>query len=138
MRFTPARVALSEERTRERLATWAARDLPIWITDSGPVGWFGLLPASEGKLELGFMIESAAWGQGLATAGAREIAQHAFRNLGVSALVARTDEENLGSQRVLAKLGFRYVETKISMDAVLGREIGTKFFEVGRGEFRAG
>ena len=59
------------------------------------------------EVELGYRFRRAAWGQGFATEAAAACLDHAFRTLGLAEVVAVVDPENLGSLRVIAKLGFR-------------------------------
>lgn len=61
----------------------------------------------DNDLELGYVIAPAFRGMGLATEIARSIAEYAFKRFGVPRVVAVTDPENLPSQRVLLKCGFR-------------------------------
>ena len=140
MRFTPSRVPQSEEQTRGRLAGQIARTdaltpFGIWLaesTDKAFVGWFMLVPAGDAQLELGFMIERSAAGKGFATEVGRALVAFAFSDPSITALTARTDEDNEPSQRVLVKLGFRYVDTVSAPDKVLGREVRTKRYELAR------
>ena len=58
-----------------------------------------------GELELGYVLKPEYWGQGLATEAARAIAEWAFANTGVTHIIAFTDPQNFGSQRVLERIG---------------------------------
>jgi ribosomal-protein-alanine N-acetyltransferase len=71
-------------------------------------GEAGLIPfGGEGPdVELGYAFGRAFWGRGLATEAARAVLAEAFGPLGLKRVVAVTKPANLGSQRVLAKLGF--------------------------------
>jgi RimJ/RimL family protein N-acetyltransferase len=60
--------------------------------------------------EIGWALEPAWWGRGIATeAGAASIAW-AFGDLGFARVVSITTEANTASRRVMAKLGFRLLE----------------------------
>lgn len=75
------------------------------------VGWFALTrPSGRGNTEaaLGFRLRPACWGRGLATEGAAALLDHGFQH-GVRKIRATTFELNVGSQRVLEKLGMRFV-----------------------------
>lgn len=61
----------------------------------------------ENDLELGYVIDPRFRGMGLATEIARGIAAYAFQRFPVPKVVAVTDPENLVSQKVLLKCGFR-------------------------------
>lgn len=66
--------------------------------------------ARNQSVNLGYDIQSKHWGHGFATEAAGAIIDHAFR-LGiigrVNRIEAKTIPENVGSERVLSKLGFQ-------------------------------
>lgn len=55
--------------------------------------------------ELGWIINKKYWGNGYITEAARELMNFAVKELKVSKLIARCDSENIGSYRVMEKLG---------------------------------
>lgn len=61
------------------------------------------------ELELGYVIVPEFWGRGLATEIAEHLARYAFGQFGVDKVVAVVDPDNLPSQNVLRKCGFRHV-----------------------------
>lgn len=73
------------------------------------VGEAGLFPLSPDgpDVALGYAFGSPWWGRGYATEASRAVIAEAFGSLGMKRLVAITREANVGSQRVLTKLGFR-------------------------------
>jgi RimJ/RimL family protein N-acetyltransferase len=77
------------------------------------VGWFSLraLEGLPGEAALGYRFCRAAWGQGLATEGARRLVDRGFQQGGLDRIVATTYEENLGSIRVMQKLGMWFVRS---------------------------
>jgi RimJ/RimL family protein N-acetyltransferase len=118
MRFTPMRRALSEEESRERLRKLVAREeswapLGVWCAETREgsfAGWFMVIPTSFDVPELGFMLPRRVWRQGYAA----EIGSELVRVFGSAGLVAVTDADNIGSHRVLEKLGFLRVEERES------------------------
>jgi ribosomal-protein-alanine N-acetyltransferase len=72
----------------------------------GEAGLFPLAPDGP-DVALGYAFGSAYWGRGYATEAARAVLAEAFGVLGLERVVAITREANLGSRRVLTKLGFR-------------------------------
>jgi len=58
-----------------------------------------------GELELGYVLKPEFWGQGLATEAARAVADWAFANTDADHIIAFTDPQNFGSQRVLERIG---------------------------------
>ena len=57
--------------------------------------------------ELGYRLSRRCWGQGLATAASRLLADRALDELGFDTLSARAMPDNLASRRVMEKVGLR-------------------------------
>ena len=120
MRYLTGAPVSREVVEREVLPRFLGRDqcspafgaLAAFDRDSGDfVGWFALTrPPGRGNTEasLGFRLKPEYWGSGLATEGATALLEHGFRH-GVRKVRATTYELNVGSQRVLEKLGMRLV-----------------------------
>jgi ribosomal-protein-alanine N-acetyltransferase len=112
-------------------------------------GWFALfekqnnrfvgqcgLQCLEGKadspdVELAFVIVKTEWGKGYATEAAREVAKFGFYSGGLKRVVAVSMMENVPSQRVLEKLGFRFVDKRF----LYGREV--MYYELTKSNFMA-
>ncbi len=74
------------------------------------IGWFVLRPTSDdptGELALGYRLRRSAWGQGYATEGARALIRLAFAEVGARRVMAGTYEHNVGSRRVMEKVGMQ-------------------------------
>lgn len=121
--FTPLQV---EDRVRLEMAGLAKHGVqygPVFLRATGElVGCCGFRPRASlpGVLELGFLFRPQFWGQGLATEAGRAAVEHAFGVLGVSALFAGHHPDNMGSGRVLQKLGFQ--RTHLELYPPTGRE----------------
>jgi RimJ/RimL family protein N-acetyltransferase len=74
--------------------------------DDTLVGVTGLRSVTDTKAELGFWIGKPYWGQGYATAAARQTLVFAFEDVGLEVVFARPLRRNAPSRRVLEKLGF--------------------------------
>jgi RimJ/RimL family protein N-acetyltransferase len=77
------------------------------------IGFIGLsIPAFKARfspcIEIGWRLAVEHWGQGLATEGARAVAQHAFRELSLEEIVSFTVPANTRSRRVMEKLGMTH------------------------------
>jgi RimJ/RimL family protein N-acetyltransferase len=72
------------------------------------VGEAGLKPLDDigPEIEIGYAFTPAVWGRGYATEAGRAIVAEAFGALGLDEIVGVTSEDNAGSRRVFAKLGF--------------------------------
>ena len=82
--------------------TWRAlrRDTGAFI------GWFTLkyIPGTV-EVEVGYRLRHAAWGQGFATEGARELVRYGFDDVGLYRIIGITHPDNVASQLVLMKSG---------------------------------
>lgn len=72
------------------------------------IGCCGLRPHGEMEYELGFHLRPKFWGQGYAEEAANAVMEYAFTVLGAEALFAGHNPKNIGSKKLLAKLGFSY------------------------------
>lgn len=57
------------------------------------------------RVEIGWQLDKAVWGQGIAPEAARAWLDHAWRGLALDEVVAFTAAINLPSQRVMQKIG---------------------------------
>lgn len=104
------------------------------------VGWFALF--DDGDLcgartaEVGYRLRRACWGQGYATEGVQALLVEAFERQAFDTVRAQTMATNLGSRRVLEKLGFAHVDTVFpdSLAHLAGGELGEVVYEIGRRE----
>lgn len=89
---------------------WLLRGHGLWTVElkSGgdPLGFvlIGFEPGDQ-EPELGYLFRPTAEGQGFATEAARGLRDHAFVAMGMDRLVSYIDPENLGSIRVVERLG---------------------------------
>ncbi len=117
-RLIVASGTLSNEQVRERLqheiATAQSHGMQYWpiflVEDGEHVGCCGLRPydPSRGILEVGVHIRSGHWNRGYALEATRAVMAYAFDTLSAAALFAGHNPTNVGSRRLLTKLGFRY------------------------------
>lgn len=70
------------------------------------VGRVNLIDVADGVAELGYRIAEKAAGKGLATEAVRAVCALAERTYGLTALRARTTDDNAASRTVLARTGF--------------------------------
>jgi ribosomal-protein-alanine N-acetyltransferase len=115
MRFTYC--ASTRQDTARQLEAYAARfaedGFAPWTVvcraDQRVVGWGGLNrdpKAPKWGTEVSYFFDPRYWGRGFATELVTASLQHAFRELGLSAVDAFTRPENRASARVLEKTGF--------------------------------
>jgi len=110
------------EETREWLkgaiATVAAGTDMVWAIEheGAPVGCVGLHAILWGvravrldRAELGYWIARPLWGKGLMTEAATVATRWAFETLGLHKVNVMCFDGNIGSQRVIEKVGFRFL-----------------------------
>lgn len=73
-------------------------------------GWCGLWILKEtNEIEVGYAIHKEFWGKGYATEAAERVLEYAFKDLGLTRVVAVAFPENLSSINVMKKLGMTCV-----------------------------
>ena len=72
------------------------------------IGWCALMQwnPDHRSATLGYCLDEASWGKGIATEATRALLQWAFATLNLNRVHAQTDTRNAASGRVLEKLGF--------------------------------
>lgn len=93
-------------------AAWAAgtsAPFAVHSVDGEPLGAIEVRPRGEdqGHATVGYWLRPEARGRGTATEAVRLVSGWAFAELGVGRLSLITDPENLASQRVAERAGFR-------------------------------
>jgi len=78
----------------------------------GSTDLMGLHEPPAGEAELGYILGREHWGQGLMTEAAALTVAAGFDDLRLDRIVAYADIENLGSCRVLEKIGMRRTGTE--------------------------
>jgi ribosomal-protein-alanine N-acetyltransferase len=102
--FTERHIALLAEQEAGLCACY------LLAGDDGSVlGRFNLYDIRDGTAELGYRVAEHVAGRGVATAAVRELCQLAAAQHRLRTLKAVTSLDNVASQRVLAKAGFRPV-----------------------------
>jgi RimJ/RimL family protein N-acetyltransferase len=90
------------------------RGYAMWAVDVRATGAFigqcGFQPleGTEPEVELAYHLNKASWGSGYATEAAMAVLLHGFRRVGLDRVIALVVPENIGSCRVLEKIGMRY------------------------------
>ena len=91
------------------------------ISENKFIGFCGLKYLEDlQEVDLGYRLMTKYWGQGLATEAARACVQYGFEELNVLNMIAFVLPENIGSVRVLEKLGFQY-EKEVEEDGILAK-----------------
>ncbi|MFJ8913315.1 GNAT family N-acetyltransferase [Amycolatopsis sp. NPDC102389] len=78
------------------------------------LGWFHFRPLRghhNDDPELGYRLNRSCWGKGYATEGSLALLEKGFTEFGAKRIWAATMAVNLGSRRVMEKVGMRHVRT---------------------------
>jgi RimJ/RimL family protein N-acetyltransferase len=111
----------SGARTREKtkntidaiLRHWDEHGFGIWALDHKMdgrlIGWCGLqMLEKTPEVEVAYLLAKAYWNQGLATEAARATIEYGLDRLKLDRIVAIARPENVGSSRVMEKVGMKY------------------------------
>ena len=114
----------------EALAKGATKELLVWIISQYEELGFGVLAVTlkennkllgfcglirqvvdnEQHIELGYRLDRAVWGQGMATEAAQAIKEYAFNQLNVPHLVSIIHVNNMASKQVAQKVGLSHMK----------------------------
>jgi RimJ/RimL family protein N-acetyltransferase len=86
----------------------------------------------ESALEIGWWVDPASWGRGVATEAALALRDEAFGELGAERMAARYQPDNLASGRVMVKLGMR-----VHSDTVGRAGEPVRVYEMSRADWHA-
>lgn len=93
---------------------WQARNFGVWAVIETATGEFlgdcGLMymPSVTHTIELMYAFGKSAWGKGYATESAQAAIRHGFDEIGLERIVALAEPENVGSRRVMEKIGMHF------------------------------
>ena len=73
------------------------------------IGMCGFLNEKYG-IDFGYRYSKDSWGRGLGFEAAKTVLHYGFSELGLEKVVGLTAEQNIGSIRILEKLGFKFEE----------------------------
>lgn len=108
-------------------------EIVLGITLNGElIGICGYTADPNGNAEIGYWIGQDYWGRGYATEAARALIKKGFFRDGVRRFHCAHFTENAGSQRVIAKLGFRLLGVSSGWCAARGMELPTLKYELRR------
>lgn len=107
-RLAQARAAIDE--AGRDLASGSALQLAIALRAdhrlAGSCALYDITPAQR-RATLGYLLAAPYWGKGLAREALGALLGHGFERLGLDRIEAEVTPDNVASQSVLARLGFR-------------------------------
>ena len=103
--------------------------------DNRAIGSIGLIPPAQShtkaagdEIEIGYWIGVPFWGQGLIPEAVRRLQEHAFIDLGCSAMWCGYYDGNEKSKRCQEKCGFTYHHTEENKPCALMGDVRTEHF----------
>ncbi|MGG3284347.1 GNAT family N-acetyltransferase [Paenibacillus solani] len=87
--------------------------------------------------EIGYVLARECWGQGLMTEAAAALLELGFGRMELERIQARCFSENIGSQRVMEKIGMSYEGTLRKGIKIKGRHWDIKMYSILKEEFQA-
>ena len=128
MRYTGNGQPVSRAETQSRLNSYIAHrqqhGFGLWAAIHKQhqllMGFCGLqLVHGHIEIEIGFRFARQYWQQGFATEAAGASLRYGFQILNLERIIGLTRKENVVSQRVLEKIGMRYLKDAWYYDALL-------------------
>jgi len=86
----------AELKPENRFVGWIGVTKPYWFSEMMPTP------------EIGWFVERAQWGRGLATEGAEAALRFAFDTVGIERVIGIYNAENAASGRVMEKIGMTF------------------------------
>src|SRR5262249_32189336 len=117
MRYIGVGGALTRDQARQRLDFmldhWRKHGFGMWTllnkADGAFIGRCGLRYVEDStEIELGYTLNKAYWGQGIATEASRGVVRYAFEVLKIGRLVALADPDHTASINVMKKVGMTF------------------------------
>jgi len=112
------RIIFLKEKEK-KLVDGCVASLTVCLKNGTPIGFTNLIiNEQENNAELSYIYDSDYWGNGYCTEVCNTLINIAFNELKLNAILADTVESNLKSQRVLEKLNFSFVNSRIEANGV--------------------
>ena len=85
----------------------------IWKETGEMMGWSGLQPLEDSdEIEVGYGMTKEFWGKGIGYEAGLFWLKYGFEKLGFERIVAVADKNNVGSWKIMEKLGMKYEKTE--------------------------
>ena len=135
MVWGPNKLKDSEDFVKSVLVS--SKEVPLYnhdfiatLKDGTVIGACGLYFKDLNKApSLGWVIDDLYWNMGYGTEMGSALLRYAFKHLSIPRVYATCDSENIGSSRVMEKIGMRFVGEKTSESPKLSKRI-EKIYEI--------
>jgi RimJ/RimL family protein N-acetyltransferase len=112
------------ERFQSHWAAWSYGLSAVeHLADGRMIGFIGLAHHRwyPDEVEIGWRLDRAYWGRGLATEGAAAVLRHAFGDLGLDHVISVAHRDNVASWRVMEKNGLSLRTAEVRADEETGK-----------------
>ncbi len=101
---------VQDQYAQHGMGRWA-----VVLRETGEfVGWSGLKYHPDAQeVDLGYRFSRKYWGQGIGLEAANACFEYGRTSLGLQRIVGRAVAENIGSVRILERLGFEYQRAEV-------------------------
>lgn len=101
--------AIINERMIKNWNLYKMSRLTVRLKDGTYLGWCGLKYFPDnGEVDLGYRFKKIFWGKGYATESSYSCLKYGFETLGLQKIIAKAMPENVGSIKVMQKLGMTF------------------------------
>ena len=109
-----ATLEMAQETVRGFIASYDDEHVYSWIMDIDDVivVTIGAYDYKDDQIEVGFSVVKGWQRRGLATAALKKVLEYLTENEGISCVTAWCAAENIGSQKVLEKVGMKFLCTE--------------------------
>lgn len=87
------------------------------------------------KAEIGYVLNRNYWGQGLVSEAIKEVIKFGFEILELNRIEGGCDTDNIGSEKVMLKAGFKYEGTLRKNEYIKGEFRDTKVYSIIKEDF---
>jgi RimJ/RimL family protein N-acetyltransferase len=98
------------------------------------IGWYILRPNPAKDVEVGYRLKKKFWGKGLASEGSRRLLNYGFHEKKLKKVFAITEPDHVVSQKILMKLGLKFIDTRPYEHLMLGK-ISVNYYECTADEY---
>jgi [ribosomal protein S5]-alanine N-acetyltransferase len=94
--------------------------LAVILKETGEyIGWCGLkFLAEDNEVDIGYRFMQKHWGKGYASEAAASCIKEGFEHYQLSKIIGMVVPENIGSVKVLEKIGLRFVKEEIGFEDI--------------------
>lgn len=87
------------------------------------------------RAEIGYVLNKNYWGHGFVSEAIKEVIKFGFRSVQLNRIEGGCNTDNIGSEKVMLKVGFEYEGTLRKNEFIKGEFRDTKVFSILKDEF---